>query len=112
MNRFSDWFELTEKGVQAHGPQTAAALQVRRADGVLSYSEGMSAMVWYGYSSENAAKTLRKVFGEELKKPGSLGQGPLVFRYLQGASARASIARRADHFLRKFGEVPLFNQDI
>ena len=110
MSQYSSWFELRAESVEQGAPRGAAALQVRRAEGVVTYPDGKSAMVWFGYSSSDAMKTLQKVFADELETPGSRGQGHLLFRYHQGPSARASIIRRANHFAKKFGVPPLFNQ--
>ena len=92
MSRYSNWFPLTEEGLEESGLSGPAALQVRRAQGVVDYGEFKSAMVWYGYASEDGAATLRKVFAEELNHAGERGQ-----RYATtSTSTRGRPAARAE----------------
>ena len=67
MEQFGRWFDLTETSVEEHAPDGPAALQVRRARGLVDYPTGKSAMVWYGYAATSARSVLKSVFADELQ---------------------------------------------
>lgn len=105
---FSSWYPLTDEGIAEHAPKGPAAIQVRRADGLVDYPSGKSAMVWYGYLEE-VEETLREVFADEIDEPGARGHGPLQFRYMTGEGALEDLEKVADKFARRFGGSPVFN---
>lgn len=109
MKQFSSWYPLTDDGIETHAPEGAAALQVKRADGLVDYSSGKSAMVCYFYADE-AARALRERFDDEIDEPGTRGEGELVFRYLQDDEAKDTLADLLYKFVKKFGEPPRFNR--
>ncbi len=110
MKRFSSWYPLTEEGIAGHAPGGAAALQVKRARGLVEYPAGKSAMLWYAYASQDAARTLRECFGDELDTRECRGHGPLLFRYAAGGEeARETVDYVFRRFLTNFGAPPVFN---
>lgn len=109
--QFSSWYPLTESGVREHAPEEAAALQVRRAEGLVDYPEGRSAMLFYYHTSKNAAVLLRREFADELEEPGVRGYGPLEFRYLTGDQSREVMEDVLGRFLSSFEAPPKFNRE-
>lgn len=110
MDRYSTWFPLNEEGIEASGICGAAAVQVRREQGLVDYGAGKSAMVWYGYFSEDSDRKLSEVFRDELEQPGARGQGPLLFRFYSGDATRDSMVNRARQFAKRFGGPPILNR--
>ena len=110
MRQFSSWYPLTDSGVREHAPDSAAAVQIRRADGLVSYADGQSAMVCYVYASTSVRESLRKRFADEIEAPGARGQGPLQFRTYGGDDAGDYLRERLYAFDQNFDELPLFNQ--
>ena len=111
MRQFSSWYPLTEDGIADHAPDGAAALQIKRQEGLVDYASGKSAMLCYFYAGDRAGDALRKRFDEEIANPGALGQGPLLFRYLEGEDdAKEALADVLFKFVNNFGEPPLFNR--
>lgn len=111
LKQFTSWYGLDEEGVQTQAPEGPAALQVRRAEGLIEYASGhSSAMVFYCYSSKNARETLQEIFADEIAEPGVRGQGELWFRYIEGDEVLDTLKRRMHKFQTHFGEFPLFNQ--
>ena len=107
---YSKWYPLNDEGVEASGICGAAAVQVRREQGLIDYGTGKSAMVWYGYFSENSKGRLRDVFRDEMERSGARGQGPLVFRFYSGDDTRDSMVKRARQFAHSFGGPPILNR--
>lgn len=112
MEQFSNWIPLTEGDVEKSAPLKPAALQVKAAGELIDYPIGKSAMVWYGYAANNAARVLREQFDDELRKPGVRGHGPLQFRFIAGGdAARETLETVFRKFARNFGRPPLYNAD-
>lgn len=109
MQQFSTWFDLTESSVEANAPDGPAALQVRRASGLVEYPTGKSAMVWYGFARTNARSVLRKVFAEEPHNTGE-EQPRHEFRFIEGDEARGTLEKVWAKFQRRFGSPPILNQ--
>jgi len=108
---FSSWYPLSDEGLKEHGPREAAAIQIRRQEGLVDYPSGKSAMVWYGYSDDDAVAMLREVFGDELTEAGARGFGPLQFRYMTGdKGGRQSLEKVARKFVGRFGRAPILNR--
>ena len=105
---FSAWFPLTEEGVAQHAPLGAAAVQVRRAEGLVTYPQGKSAMVYYFFASQNAADALREIFADEIEAPGQRGQGPLRYRVWDEDAARPALEELFMAFEERFGAPPIF----
>ncbi|MFB6372552.1 MAG: hypothetical protein ABEN55_05465 [Bradymonadaceae bacterium] len=111
MQQFSSWYPLTDEGVDEHAPDGPAALQIKRADGLVDYPGGKSAMVCYFYAGDRAADALRERFGDEIDSPGTRGHGELLFRYLEGQEdAKETLGDVLFKFVKNFGEPPLFNR--
>lgn len=107
MQQFSTWFELTKESVDTHAPEGPAALQVRRAQGLVDYPTGKSAMVWYGYASTNARDVLNSVLAGALAN----GEEQHEFRWIEGSDqARETLEVVWAKFQRRFGSPPIFNQ--
>lgn len=103
--RFGDWYPLTEAGVDG-APRGAAAVQVRRALGLVRYPRGRSAMVYYFYAADDASRALTTVFGDELQEPGVRGHGALWFRFSTEEGAREGLEALYLEFVRRFGAPP------
>ena len=66
---FSPWSPLNADGLLA-APEEAAAVQVRRRDGLVRYPAGKSAMVFYFYAQASVRSALERVFADEIDTPG------------------------------------------
>ena len=108
--QFSSWFELTEQHLAAQAPEEPAALQIKRADGLVDYDNGKSAMVGYFFARENARQALADRFTDELETPGARGFGPLLFRHLVTDDADDILADLLFKFVKNFGEPPILNR--
>lgn len=106
---FLEWFPLSASGLE-HAPEGAAAVQLRRADGLVRYPKGKSAMVYYFYAGENARDAIKKLFADEIEKSGARDEGELWFRYLQHPLAREHLENLYGEFEKRFGAAPIFNQ--
>lgn len=111
MQHFSSWYPLTEEGVDEQAPEGPAALQIKRADGLVDYPSGKSAMLCYFHAGDSAAEALRKRFDDEIESPGVRGFGELRFRYIEGGeAAKETLADVLFKFVKNFGEPPEFNR--
>ena len=54
----------------------------------------------------------QRLFDEELRRPGALGQGPLWFRFMVDPEAPEGITRRMQSFVKRFGEPPRLQQAL
>jgi hypothetical protein len=106
MTGFSDWVPLTRHDVRAQAPDAPAAVQVRRAEGLVRYPQGKSAMVFYFFAERSAREALERLFLDELDAPGARGEGPLLFRVLTSEGARETLERLFDDFAARFGRAP------
>jgi len=109
VKQFSSWYPLAENGIERHAPEGAAAVQIKRADGLVDYSSGKSAMVCYFYA-DDVDRALRDRFDDEIDDPGTRGEGQLVFRYLEDDEAKETLADLLYKFVKNFGEPPRFNR--
>lgn len=107
---FCDWIPLTNDDVMK-APDAPAAVQVSRADkSLVQYPKGKSAMVFYFYAARSARDALRKIFSDELDAQGSMGQGALAFRFLEGGDdAKAHLERLYEEFETRFGGPPILH---
>lgn len=103
---FSEWYPLTPAGVELHGVRRPAAVQIRRASGLIRYPLGRSAMVYYVFAERDMQAALRSSFADELTEPGTRGHGPLWFRYLEGETAHAQLISLFAQFESRFGAPP------
>lgn len=106
---FGGWFPLTAEVIDEAAPRGPAAVQVRRALGLVRYPRGQSAMVYYFYAADDAAKALASLFADELAAPGARGHGALWFRFLAGDDARQVLESLYAEFVARFGEPPALN---
>jgi hypothetical protein len=106
---FSAWYGLEPALVDEHAPDGPAAVQLRRAEGLVTYPEGKSAMVFYFYADGSARAALHKLFSDELAEPGARGHGPLWFRFLEGPLARRNLELLFDEFEDRFGALPVLH---
>jgi hypothetical protein len=109
--QFSSWYPLTDDGIEKHCPEGPAALQVRRADGLVEYPDGRSAMLFYYHTSDSAEAVLRRELSDEIDEPGVRGYGPLEFRYLTGEQSRDVMEDVLGRFLTSFDAPPHFNRE-
>lgn len=109
---FTSWRPLVRDEVAQHAPEGPAAVQVRVEEGLLDYPSGRSsAMVCYFYAGDSARETLEELFEDELDEPGVRGDGPLLFRFIEGGDrVLEHLKRRLHRFYVQFGEMPLYNQ--
>jgi hypothetical protein len=108
---FGAWFPLTGTSIDDNAPAAAAAVQLRRAEGVLSYPAGKSAMVFYFYAADDAAAALKRLFADEIDEPGCRGLGEVWFRFLSGPRAREELEALYHEFETRFGTPPVWNAD-
>lgn len=108
---FTGWFPLTEDGIDEDAPRGPAAVQVRRAMGLVRYPRGQSAMVYYFYAADDAAAALRNQFQDELETPGARGHGALWFRFLEGERSREALETLYAEFVARFGKAPTLHDD-
>ena len=107
---FGDWIPLTEAGV-AQAPEGPCALQVRRAEGLVRYPSGRSAMVFYAWASSGGRGALARRFADEVARPGTEGHGPLLYRTLAEDGARAHLEALLAGFCARFGSPPALHPD-
>ena len=107
---FTVWKPLDREHLDAI-PLGLAAVQLRRADGLVSYPTGKSTLVCFLFS-EDTQKTLERLCGAELERPGAMGQGPLWFRYLLSEDAEEIIGKRYLRFVQRFGSPPVLQTRI
>jgi hypothetical protein len=105
---FGDWYPLTEAGVDG-APRGPAAVQLRRALGLVRYPRGRSAMVYYFYAADDAARALTTLFADELATPGARGYGALWFRFSVEENAREGLEALYHEFSRRFGAPPVLH---
>ncbi|MFZ9887403.1 MAG: hypothetical protein ACO3JL_07860 [Myxococcota bacterium] len=103
---FTEWYPLTTTEVERNGIARPAAVQLRRASGLVRYPGGRSAMVYYLFVERDMKAALLTHFADELSTPGVRGHGPLWFRYLEGENARAQLTVLFDQFQARFGAPP------
>lgn len=108
---FSEWYPLTQVGVDLHGIPRPAAVQIRRASGLVRYPTGRSAMVYYLFAERDMQASLATLFADELTEPGARGQGPLWYRYLAGEGAHAQLVSLFEHFQFRFGAPPVLHEE-
>lgn len=106
---FSEWYSLTFRDVDEHAPAGPAAVQVRRAEGLVDYPTGKSAMVFYFFAETSARAALARVFDDELHEAGVRGHGELWFRTLEHPSAGRHMSERFDEFVARFGAPPVLH---
>lgn len=101
--RFGDWYPLS---TARDLPDGETVLQLRLATGLVDYARGKSAMVWYQHAinTEDAARALAVRFAAH----------DLVCRHLievdAGVDLQAFCAKLRGDFERRFGSVPLYEQ--
>jgi hypothetical protein len=107
---FTDWIALTNDGVAA-APDAPAAVQLSRLDkSLVPYAKGKSAMVFYFYAARSAREALKRLFAEELERPGARGQGPLAFRTITGGDdVRQHLEKLYFEFEERFGSPPILH---
>ena len=106
---FGPWFPLTSLGVSQHAPDIAAAVQIKREEGLAVFPAGKSAMVFYFFAETSTAAALKTLFPDELETPGIRGQGPLRFRLWEGTEGRAALEQLYFEFTERFGAPPFFH---
>lgn len=109
---FTSWFALTGEGIDESAPRGPAAVQLRRADGLIEYPAGKSAMVFYFYAERDAAAALRRLFADEIERPGCRRQGELWFRVLVGTRAREELEELFHEFEARFGSMPVLHESF
>lgn len=109
---FSEWYPLTQAGVDAHAIPRPAAVQVRRASGLVRYPMGRSAMVYYVFVERDTKAALMSLFADEMIKPGTRGHGPLWFRYLEGENAGTQLRSLFEQFELRFGSPPALHGTV
>ena len=110
MIELSEWAPLTEKLLRARAPDEPAAVQLRRANGLVPYARGKSAMVFYFYAARSARQALLRAFADEVAEPGARGQGPLWFRTAVGGDdVREGLERLYEEFVARFGAPPVLH---
>lgn len=108
--QFSAWYPLDEEGVRAYAPEGPAAVQLRVAEGLLSYPTGKSAMVFFFFAESDAREALAGLFSDEVERPGARGLGPLWFRVMEGPCARDELEARWQAFVERFGAPPRLHE--
>jgi hypothetical protein len=108
---FKEWYALTAELVDEHAPSGPAAVQLRRAEGLVRYPTGKSAMVFYFYASDDARAALSRLFADEIAEPGVRGQGNLWFRFMEHPGAAHYLNELFGEFVYRFGRAPILHED-
>lgn len=102
--RFGPWYPLSEAG--EHAPAAPGILQVRLATGLVDYSRGKSAMVWYEHA-QDVRSAARVLAAQRLPSPALL-----VCRHLieipEATDLAAFCAKLREEFVRRFGSPPAY----
>jgi hypothetical protein len=101
---FTPWRPLGRAEL-GDAPKGRAAVQLRRAEGLLSYPRGKSTMVVF-LVSEDVVASMERLLGAELDAPGALGHGPLWVRWCVSDDAEQLIGLRYSKFVARFGAEP------
>lgn len=103
---FGSWHPITEASTQA--PDSSGVLQVR-AEGVMDYEMGRSAMVLYACSPPG--ETLRGFIdgrgGRQLRR--AVAAGARWIRFAEVAEPQAELDRLLQGFVERFGSPPISN---
>jgi hypothetical protein len=104
--RFGDWHPIENAAAEA--PDEPGVLQLR-ADTLLEYPRGKSAMVLYAHSASEGS--LRGYLGGT--GAADLGRAALAgarwVRFAQTSEPEGAFERLLDHFVERFGAPPLGN---
>ena len=107
---FTSWTPLSNEALEA-APVGHAAVQLRRAEGLVQYPRGMNTLVCFLFC-DDIEVSLTRLCQQELEQPGALGQGPLWFRYLVTDEAESIIGSRYMRFVQRFGSPPILQAAI
>lgn len=109
---FGEWIPLTHEGL-ARCPDAPAAVQLATEDKrLVQYPKGKSAMVFYFYAQRSAREALRRAFADELEERGARGEGPLVYRVLEGGDdVKAHLEKLFGEFEHRFGSAPILHAE-
>jgi hypothetical protein len=103
---FGAWHPITEASTAA--PDTAGVLQTR-AEGVMDYRAGRSAMVMYAAAGPD--ETLRRFVSgrgaRDLQR--AVAAGARWIRFAEAASPAAELDRLLKTFVERFGSLPIAN---
>lgn len=103
---FGAWHPITE--AQAAAPDAAGVIQMR-AEGVMDYRAGRSAMVMYACAGPE--ETLRRfVAGRGARDvQRAVAAGARWIRFAEAADASAQMDRLLKTFVERFGSLPIAN---
>ena len=88
-------------------PDAPAALQFRRAHGLVPYPTGKSAMVYYAYAATSARDAVTAFAARD-----DVGaHAPVLVRWIQGERARGVLEELYEGFIARFGRAPVLNDD-
>ena len=103
---FGSWHPIAEASAQA--PESSGVLQVR-AEGVMDYETGRSAMVMYACSPPG--ETLRGFVdgrgGRQLRR--AVAAGARWIRFAEASQPEAELDRLLRGFVERFGSPPISN---
>jgi hypothetical protein len=105
--KFGVWFPIESAAAEA--PDEPGVLQTR-ADALLAYPRGQSAMVLYAHSaSEGSLRTFVSGTGSaDLGR--AAGAGARWIRFAATSEPEEDFERLLDHFVERFGAAPVANE--
>jgi hypothetical protein len=103
---FSPWIDLEDPAALGAVPAEAGLVQVRVAEGLVTYPRGKSAMIWYGAERDLRA-SLQEASSRIVAAAREAGiEGPLWVRTRRVAIPEPALARLLERFTARFGTPP------
>jgi len=113
LGRWSDWYPLTDDGLDDYAPEESGVYQIALADYVVNYPYGKSSIIYIGSAP---FRTLKQRLRDHLLGHGSESvyqtsvKYRLVFCYMLPESPYDTEQNTIDAFVAEFGDLPQCNQ--
>jgi hypothetical protein len=107
--RFGEWYPI--ESAAASAPDAAGVLQIR-ADDLLEYPRGKSAMVLYAHSASEGSLRgyLAGTGAADLER--AARAGARWIRFAETSEPEGDFERLLDHFVERFGASPVGNGNL
>jgi hypothetical protein len=104
--RFGDWVPIDRAAASA--PEGAGVLQTR-ADGLVAYPQGRSAMIYYAHcpSGSSLRGFVTGLGADDLVRASAAGARWI--RFAETSEPETDFERLLDHFVERFGAPPVAN---